>query len=977
MKPFCTHLLFFLLSLSLSFSVSAQTPDLTAVDDSICIMAGDSLLFNVTNNDIKAQGFFNPVFLIDQSACFGLTFEGDLYWLPGADAGACCGEHTLRYRYEMCQPPSKCGATIKIIVKCPKPDCFYVNLEDYFPHADPAGGNPGDPGCVFACENSGAVYFVNYDSASTYTWSVTGGTVTPGSNPAEIAVAWGPNGSGSISLTITNANGETTTLEFCVDILEGPVAAFQASADSICLNSPVSFVNNSVGGSTFFWDFGDGNTSSMFQPTHQYGGPGSYTVTLIVTKNNYDTKGNPLCCCSDTATAVVFIDPLPGPNIECISTLCAGDSSKYWTDALNCGTYLWTVLDENGNPWPFTGQGSDTICVQWGNGPTGTITLEVAGCDSAYCDQPVSVVVPIISPTVGINGLTTVCENATATYTVPKWMSVLYNWQVSGGTILSGQGTNVIVVQWGAAPGPGIINLNYASPFLGGLPGHEQEDCAGSAVLTVQIKPAFDVTGPIPPVVCVNSSSPFSATATPSANYTWTITPAVTFSGQGTANINVTWDAGPGTFTVTAMPNNPAAYCNQQVTKVIRVVETPKPTGISGPVEICPNGTDTYFGQSAQSGTGFQWTVVGGTPVFFIGNPLVVNWNAGGPYSVVLQQFSLSAPGCTSDTIRLNITPKLLVGPLSISGPNACINSVQNYTAAPAQHPAATYHWTVSPSALGSVVGGQGTPNAQVQWNNTSGPATLRLAVYLCGDSSVTTLPVTLAPAPAPVITQIGILCPGVPATLDAGAGYASYAWSTLATTQTISITTGGTYLVTTTNAGGCTAVGTYQAVPLPGPIASISTGNSTTLCYNPPNNTGTVAMSAITGVGYTFAWYRNGTLLVLPPTQSTYTHVNTQVAGTFNYWVVVTDANGCIKQSNTITIQQVFCSDIPPCFPFPHSLSFTAANPAPNCNTFNFTVTKSANVTVTGWNFGDPGNNVNSGTLPNATHTYTKAGCF
>lgn len=976
MKSFST-LLLALLCLSLAPFASAQPGDLIAVDDSLCIMPGDSLLFNVTSNDVgNSSGFFNPVFLIGHSDCFGLRPDGELYWLPGADAGNCCGEHLLRYQYEICQPPNKCSAIIKIIVKCGKPDCFFVNLEDYFPPTDPTGGNPDQPNCVYACENSGAVYYVRHDTASTYTWAVTGGTFAQGNNPAEIIVSWGASGSGSISLTITDGNGATTVLEFCVDILEGPTAAFQASADTICLKSSVSFTNNSIGGNAFFWDFGDGNTSTMFQPTHQYLTPGTFTVTLIVTKDNYDADGNPLCCCSDTATAVIVVDSLCGPDILCISTLCAGDSSKYWTDATNCGSYIWTVLDENGSPWPFTGQGNDTICVQWGNGPVGTIVLEVAGCDSAYCDKPVSVQVPIISPTVGINGLTDVCENATATYTVPKWLSMVYNWQVSGGTILSGQGTNVIVVQWGTAPGPGIILLNYSSPFLGGLPGHTPEDCAGTANLTVQIKPAFNVVGPVPPVVCVNGTSVFVATPAPSPNYTWTITPPATFTGQGTNTIVVTWDAGPGNFAVTAVPNNPAAYCNQQVTKVVRVVEVPKPSGITGPAEICPGGTDTYFGQSAQSGTGFLWTVTGGTPASFTGNPLVVTWNASGPYSVVLQQFQIAPPGCASDTIRLNPTPKLPVGPLTISGPNACINTVQNYSAAPAQHPAAAYQWSVNPPSAGSIIGGQGSPNAQVQWNNTPGSATLELTVSLCNNTLMANLPVTLAPAPPPVITQIGILCPGVPATLDAGAGYTNYAWSTLDNTQTTSITLGGTYLVTVTTSDGCTAVGTYQAVPLAGPVASISTGNPTVLCANPPNNTGTVTISAITGPGYTFAWYRNGILQVLPSTQSTFTHTNTQTVANFVYWVVVTDANGCTKQSNSILVQQVTCSGLT-CIPQVYTLSFTSSNPAPNCNTVNFTVSKTNNVTVTGWNFGDPGNNINSGTLPNAAHTYTKAGCF
>ncbi len=959
-----------------SIDINAQQGHIVAVNDSICVMAGEIIEYNVTSNDsVPSTGLSGPVFLIGQDNCFGMTPNGQLFQFPGAKD--CCGEHILQYRYEQCQPPDKCFATIKIIVKCPKPDCFFVNLDDFTNNTDPAGGNQGSADCVFACENSGAVYYVSHDSSSTYTWSVTGGSFTPGNNPAEIIVSWANAGSGSISLIINDSNGETTVLEICVDILEGPTSAFQASTDSVCLGSPISFINNSIGGAGFFWDFGDGNTSNMFQPTHQYTMPGDYTVTLIVTKNNYAPDGSPLCCCSDTATLAVFVDSLPGPNIYCISTLCAGDSSKYWTDATNCANYTWSVFDENGLPWPFTGQGNDTICVHWGNGPTGAIVLDATNCDSAYCNQPVSVVVPIISPSVIIAGLTDVCENATVTYTVPKWPSVDYNWQITGGTILSGQGTNTVVIQWGTAPGPGMINLTYASNFLGGLPGHDPEDCAGKSKLNVAIKPAFDVSGPAPSVVCANSSSSFSATAVPSSNYTWTISPGVTFTGQGTNAISVTWDAGPGTFVVTATPNNPAAYCNNVVTKVIQVVETPKPTGIEGPLEICPGVAYSYLGQSAQNGTGFTWTVVGGTPASFTGNPISVTWNAGGPYSLALQQFSLNAPYCASDTILLNVNAKQLNGPLTITGPTGCINSVQNYTGGPAQHPDATYLWTVLPATAGSITGGQGTPNAQIQWNNTPGAASLQLKVYLCNDSLVASLPFVLNAAATPVITQTGVLCPGASATLDAGAGFTAYAWSTFATSQTISINTGGIYIVTTTDANGCTAVGTFQAIPNGGPVASISTSDPKVLCIVPPNSN-TVTINALTGSGYTYAWYCNGTLQVLPPTQSTFVHTNTNVVASFNYWVVVTDANGCTKQSNTIQVQQVNnCGGPPTCIPQTYTLSFTSMNQTPNCNNVNFTVTKSANVFLVGWNFGDPGGNTNTGTLANAMHTYTQAGCF
>lgn len=969
--------LFLCLLAGFSGKLFAQGGDIAAVNDTLCIELGENVAYKVTDNDLLPPGAFLPVFMTTPSNCFNILEDGRVVFL--SDDPGCCGEHLLEYRIEGCQAGPECAGQVFITVKCPKPECFLVNLEDYISQADDptGGGNPMNPGCAYACENSGAAYYVSYDPANTYIWSVTGGAFTAGSNPAEIDVSWGAMGSGAVSVAITNSSNETTLIEVCVEVLEGPLAAFQASAANVCLNSPVSFTNTSTGGNSFFWDFGDGNTSTQFEPTHQYAMPGNYTVTLFATRNNYDELGNPLCCCTDSTTLEVAVDSLEGPNIYCISTLCANDSTKYWTDAMNCGAYTWTVLDANGMPVAFTGQGNDTICVQWGAGPFGTVMLEVSGCDEDYCDEPVSVKVPIIPSTADINGLVEVCENATATYTVPKWASVYYDWQITGGSILSGQGANTIVVQWGAAPGPGIINLNYSSSFLGGLPGHEPGDCSGTASLTVAIKPAFDVTGPSPAVACANSVSSFFATASPSASYTWTVTPAATFSGQGGNAINVTWDSGPGIFTVTATPNDPNAYCNGSVSVRVRVEELPPPDGIDGPTVICPGQASAYFAQTSESGVGFSWTVTGGTLSSPAGNPVTVTWNATGPYALALQQYQLNAPFCTSDPVSITVVPKLLNGPLTITGPPACTNSTQSYSAGPAQHLEAAFNWTVTPASLGSVVSGQGTPNIQVQWNNSPGIATLSLTVELCGNTLTTSKSIPLVAAQAPTITQSGILCPGVPATLNAGGGFSSYLWSTGATTASISITSGGTYTVVTTDAGGCQAVDSYTANALPGPVADISTPNNTLLCISPPNSA-TVTLYAQTNPGYTFQWFCNGTPQALPPTQATLTHTNTNVNGTFAYYVVVTDANGCTNTSNTIAVTQTNnCTTSGGCTPQSYYLSTNAINQTPNCNVVNFYTFKSANVTVLNWNFGDPGNNTNTGSLLFPIHAYTKAGYF
>ncbi|HRH38197.1 MAG TPA: PKD domain-containing protein, partial [Flavobacteriales bacterium] len=48
------------------------------------------------------------------------------------------------------------------------------------------------------------------------------------------------------------------------------------------VNTPVVFINNSVNGDTYSWNFGDGATSEDVSPSHTYTLPGTYTVVLDV-----------------------------------------------------------------------------------------------------------------------------------------------------------------------------------------------------------------------------------------------------------------------------------------------------------------------------------------------------------------------------------------------------------------------------------------------------------------------------------------------------------------------------------------------------------------------------------------------------------------------------------------------------------------------------------------------------------------------
>lgn len=73
------------------------------------------------------------------------------------------------------------------------------------------------------------------------------------------------------------------------EILKNPVSAFRTNPSLPAkLSYPVTiaFLNESVDASRYLWDFGDGETSELINPVHEYKTRGEYTVTLTAFKSN-------------------------------------------------------------------------------------------------------------------------------------------------------------------------------------------------------------------------------------------------------------------------------------------------------------------------------------------------------------------------------------------------------------------------------------------------------------------------------------------------------------------------------------------------------------------------------------------------------------------------------------------------------------------------------------------------------------------
>jgi len=117
-------------------------------------------------------------------------------------------------------------------------------------------------------------------------------------------------------------------------------------------------------------------------------------------------------------------------------------------------------------------------------------------------------------------------------------------------------------------------------------------------------------------------------------------------------------------------------------------------------------------------------------------------------------------------------------------------------------------------------------------------------------------------------------ICPGASVTLEAATGYASYLWSTGATSPSITTSTPGVITVTATDANGCNFADTVTVIVSNG--ITISLGPDTAFCTN-------LSYTLNPGTGFAVYQWSNGA-----------TTPTIDVTTTGTYSVTVTDAGGC-----------------------------------------------------------------------------------
>ena len=316
-----------------------------------------------------------------------------------------------------------------------------------------------------------------------------------------------------------------------------------------------------------------------------------------------------------------------------------------------------------------------------------------------------------------------------------------------------------------------------------------------------------------------------------------------------------------GTYIVTV---SNGGNCTGTAQKTVTVYATPVPNIIpSGPVAFCAGGS--------------------------------VNLTVGAPFSAYHWN-----TGATTQSITATIAGPYTV---TVTNVNGCTGvSTMTVTVAANPTPSITYIGT-APCQGGSGVLNPGYWNAYL-WS--TGATTQTIPVSVAGYYYVTVtnaanctgtaaIYVNVGPPPVPVITSstgVFSMCSGSSITLNTG-NYASYLWSTGATTQSLVVTAAGTYSVTVTNANGCTGVTQKMVTVLTSPAPVITATN--TFC-----TTGNAALSVTLFASYN--WSNAATTQsILVNTAGTYT-ITVSLSNGCTGSTSATVSNGCITPTNEST---------------------------------------------------------------------------
>lgn len=501
------------------------------------------------------------------------------------------------------------------------------------------------------CLPIGAASFTNSTTindgtlgAVTYQWNFGDGGTSTQTSPSHNFTATGPY---NIHLTATSNNGcVRDTIKQLSTIYAQPHASFTIDKHQNCVGNDFNFASTATAPASsmvqWFWNFGDGNTSTLQNVTKQYSAPGTYIV------RHWGVSA--IGCMSDTTkdTVIVFAQPVASYIID--PHRCEGDTLKLTSNSLGNGVtisqYQWSVnsvvTSASGNIFYYVPPAFGNVSIQLG------ITTAI-GCTD---DTTVTILVhpkplpDFTIPNVCLpSGSATFTNNTTITDgTLP---SVTYQWNFGDG----GVSTQTTPTHIFTAVGPYNIHLTATS----------NKGCVKDtikSITTIYAQPQAVFTA-VPAEVCVGGSFSFVdssyALASTITNWLWAYDDGTTDTIQNPTHTFAT----VGTHVVTLKVTSAIGCVSAITSHTVYVNRFPSPHfNIGAPMCVTKDVTftDNSIPNDGVIAT-WNWDMGDGT-THVGGAPFQHAYSITGNYGVTLT--ITTSKGCTksyTDTVRVHPLP--------------------------------------------------------------------------------------------------------------------------------------------------------------------------------------------------------------------------------------------------------------------------------------------------------------------------------
>ncbi len=494
------------------------------------------------------------------------------------------------------------------------------------------------PTVNFTYNNSCTNDTVNFNNTSAffggtvnYTWTF--GDGSPTSSLVSPLKPYTSAGNYAVSLVGVSNSGCTDSKVQTVSVYANPVASFTNSA-STCFGQSTTFTNNSsISTGTIasrIWDFGDGTTSNLLNPSRAFTQDGTYRVFLTVTSN----RG-----CTDTTSKLITVSQKPTARFI-QNDICKGSQMSFTNQSSGISgnsSFTWNFGD-------FIGTSSaQSPNYTYINPGAYKVVLTVSNLNG--CTDSTSKLVNVFDAAVANFSKKDTCEGNVFSFTNLSTLNagtMSYLWNFGNGTVSSNTEPAVIY----SSNGTYNVQLTVTT----------DKGCQSNKNIPLNVYPN--------PIVLFNAQDVCYGLQTSFINNSQINSGAITYnwnfgdqSSSASTNPLKTYN-GPGTYFVQLIATSDKG-CKGATSKYIEVY--PKPNADFTFNELCAGQSVNFSNiSSIESGTmSYTWTL-GNNQISNLVNPTTTYTN---PTTYNVRLLTVSNRNCL-DTTEKQIT----VYPLPVVG---------------------------------------------------------------------------------------------------------------------------------------------------------------------------------------------------------------------------------------------------------------------------------------------------------------------